>query len=122
MQWVTRYNDALDAFRLSDKAATLIMEIGLGEIATATSFIEYVCAKYGVSKSGAWYCLKKLKKAGLIEFTEKGEGYRPLSLTSRGVELFRGLRSVTARVGSEARQQIQEAHETAAVSAIMSKR
>ncbi len=116
MQGVTRYYDALDAFRISDKAATLIMEIGFDEIATATSFIDYVCAKYGVSKSGAWYCLKKLKKAGIVEFTEKGEQYRPLSLTAKGVELFRQFRSITARVESEARQQIGEVRATAAVS------
>jgi len=108
MQGVTRYNDALDAFRLSDKAATLIVEIGFDEVATATSFIDYVCAKYGVSKSGAWYCLKKLKKAGLIEFTEKGEDYKPLSLTPRGVELFRQFRSITVRAGGEVRQQVAE--------------
>lgn len=116
MQGVTRYNDALDAFRLSGKAATLIMEIGLGEIATATSFIDYVCEKYGVSKSGAWYCLKKLKKAGLIEFTEKGESYRPLSLTPVGVELFRRFRTASVRAGSEARGQEGEVRATAQVS------
>ena len=32
----------LDAFRISDKAMTLIMEIGFDEIATATSFIDYI--------------------------------------------------------------------------------
>lgn len=121
MQGVTRYNDALDAFRLSGKAATLVVEIGFDEVATATSFIEYVCEKYGVSRSGAWYCLKKLKKAGLIEFTEKGESYKPLSLTPKGVELFRQFRSVTARADGEALRQVAEPRE-AAVSVSMSKR
>jgi DNA-binding PadR family transcriptional regulator len=105
MQVGTRYNDALDAFRISDKAATLIMEIGFDEIATATSFIDYISAKYGVSKSGAWYCLKKLKKAGIVEFTERGEQYKPLSLTAKGVELFRQFRSITVRVEDETGQQ-----------------
>jgi len=117
VQGVTRYNDALDAFRLSGKAATLIIEIGLDEIATATSFIDYVCAKYGVSKSGAWYCLKKLKRAGIVEFTEKGESYKPLSLTPKGVELYRQFRSITAREENELRQQAAEARVAAQVSA-----
>ena len=109
MQGVTRYNDALGAFRLSDKAITLIMEIGFDEIATATSFIDYVSEKYGVSKSGLWYCLKKLKSAGLVEFTEKGGSYAPLGLTLKGAELFRRLRSITARVESEAGQEVVKA-------------
>jgi len=113
VQGVTRYNDALDAFRISDKAATLIMEIGFGEMATATSFIDYISMKYGVSKSGAWYCLKKLKRAGIVEFTEKGEPYVPLSLTAKGVGLFRQFRGVTVRVGVEASRQVAEARAAA---------
>jgi predicted transcriptional regulator len=92
-----RYSDAFFGFRLSDKAVMIIAEIGLGEISTATSFIDYFCSKYGMSKSGAWYCLKKLKKAGLVAFTEKGEQYTPLSLTEKGIELFRKFGSVTSR-------------------------
>jgi len=94
MQVGTITSSAFDGSRLSGKAVTLIIEIGLDEIETATSFIDYICAKYNVSKSGVWYCLKKLKKAGLVEFTEKGDAYKPLSLTQKGVELFRGFRSV----------------------------
>ncbi len=74
----------------SDKEVLLLAEIGLDEIATATSFVEYVCGKYGISKSGAWYCLKKLKKEGVVEFTEKGEACKPLSMTKQGLEVFRG--------------------------------
>jgi DNA-binding PadR family transcriptional regulator len=124
MQWATTRYDALDAFRISEKAATLMMEIGLDEVATATSFIDYFCSKYGVSKSGAWYCLKKLKKAGLVEFTEKGESYKPLSLTPGGVELLRRFRGFTIRPDLEggAREQPRRAIATASVSAMMGKR
>ncbi len=106
MQAGIRYSDALFGFRLSDKAVMIVAEIGLDEIATATSFIEYFCSKYGMSKSGAWYCLKKLKKAGIVSFTEKGEQYTPLSLTEKGVELFRQFRSITARDGVAIRPQV----------------
>ncbi len=94
------------------------MEIGFDEIATATSFIDYISAKYGVSKSGAWYCLKKLKKAGIVEFTESGEEYRPLGLTAKGVDLFRQFRSVTARAEGTEESQQEEARVTATVSII----
>jgi hypothetical protein len=93
----TTSSDAFFGFKLSSKAVMIMAEIGLDEIATATSFIEYFCSKYGVSRSGAWYCLKKLKKAGLVAFTEKGEQYVPLSLTDRGVELFRSFGSMAVR-------------------------
>jgi hypothetical protein len=83
-----KYNTTLEIC-FSDKEVLLLAEIGLDEIATATSFVEYVCDKYGISRSGAWYCLKKLKKEGVVEFTEKGEEYRPLSMTEKGLEVFR---------------------------------
>lgn len=97
MQAGTTSSEALFGFRMSDKAVMIIAEIGLDEIATATSFIEYFCSKYGVSRSGAWYCLKKLKKAGLVAFAEKGEQHAPLSLTDKGVELFRRFGSMALR-------------------------
>lgn len=75
--------------RLSDKEVRILAEIGLDEIATATSFVEYVCMRLGISRSGAWYCLKKLKKQGVVEFTEKGEEYRPLRMTEKGLGAFR---------------------------------
>ncbi len=84
----TIYSDALEV-RFSQKEVYLLAEIGLDEISTATSFVEYVCNKYAISRSGAWYCLKKLKKEGVVEFTEKGEEYRPLRMTGKGLEAFR---------------------------------
>jgi predicted transcriptional regulator len=84
----SRYSIALEVL-FSDKEVALLAEIGLDEIPTATSFVEYFCSKYGISRSGTWYCLKKLKKEGVVEFTEKGEEYRPLRMTEKGLEVFR---------------------------------
>jgi len=84
-----KYSNTLEAFRFRDKEVRLLAEIGLDEVTTATSFVEYVCGKYAISKSGVWYCLKKLKKGGVVEFTEKGEEYKPLRMTEKGLEVFR---------------------------------
>ena len=45
--------------------------------------------KYAVSQSGVWYTLKKLKIEGLIDFAEKGEVHRPLTLTEFGTHVIR---------------------------------
>lgn len=74
---------------LRDKEVAILREIGFSGIPTATSFVSYLCERYGLSKSGVWYCLKKLKEEGVLEFTEKGEDYTPLRLTSKGIALFR---------------------------------
>ena len=58
-------------------------------IPTATEFVSYVAAKYGFSESGVWYMLKSLKRAGVVDFTEKGEEQRPLTLTDAGMALVR---------------------------------
>ncbi len=79
----------LEVFRLSHKDAQLLAEIGMDWGSTATSFVEHMCDRYEISRSGAWYCLKKLKKEGVVEFTEKGEDYKPLRMTDRGLEAFR---------------------------------
>lgn len=84
-----KYTTSFARFRLGDRAVTILNEIGLDEICTATSFIEYFCEKYGMSRSGAWYCLKKLKKEGVVEFREKGEEYRPLRMTEKGLGVLR---------------------------------
>lgn len=83
------YSNTLEVSRFSDKEVKILAEIGLDEISTATSFVEYICGKYTISRSGTWYCLKKLKKEGVVEFTEKGEEFRPLRMTERGLEVFR---------------------------------
>ena len=83
--------------RLSGKEAQLLAEIGIDWGSTATSFVEYMCDRYEISRSGAWYCLKKLKKEGVVEFTEKGEEYTPLRMTDRGLEAFRAYMSEVRR-------------------------
>jgi DNA-binding MarR family transcriptional regulator len=80
---------AIAVLRLSGKEAQLLAEIGLDWGSTATSFVDYICSRYEISKSGAWYVLKKLKEKGVVEFTEKGEGQKPLSMTEKGLEAFR---------------------------------
>jgi hypothetical protein len=79
----------LEVFKLSGKEAQMLSEIGIDWGSTATSFVEYMCDRYEISRSGAWYCLKKLKEKGVVEFTEKGEEYKPLRMTEKGLEAYR---------------------------------
>ena len=74
-----------------EKEAIILYEIGLQDIPTATSFVEYVSGLYGCSQSGIWYTLKRLKEKGLVDFTERGRGEenKPLSLTEHGREFIR---------------------------------
>ncbi len=76
---------------LSRKEIVILSEIGLECIPTATSFVEYMSEKYGISASGVWYTLKRLKEKRVVDFTERGRGeeYRPLSLTAGGREIAR---------------------------------
>jgi hypothetical protein len=73
----------------SRKKAVIVREIGYDQIETATPFVNYIWEKYRFSKSCIWYNLKKLKKAGLLDFSEKGDGGRPLSLTKNGRDALR---------------------------------
>jgi DNA-binding PadR family transcriptional regulator len=73
----------------SEKEIVLLAEIGLNEVPTATDFVEYASEQYKMSQSGIWYTLKKLKKVGMLDFTEKGEAYRPLALTEGGMRVLR---------------------------------
>ncbi len=74
---------------LTEKELTLLAEIGLDQVPTATLFVDFVADKYSLSASGVWYTLKKLKRYGMLDFTEKGEGYKPLSLTTVGRSILR---------------------------------
>jgi Mn-dependent DtxR family transcriptional regulator len=75
--------------KVTDKELTILYEIGLDLIPTATEFVEVISSKYGVSQSGVWYTIKKLKAEGLVDFAEKGEVHRPLSLTDFGTKSIR---------------------------------
>ncbi|MGC8629007.1 MAG: hypothetical protein ACP5T4_02240 [Candidatus Micrarchaeia archaeon] len=78
---------------------SIIFEIGFDEIGSATSFVEYFCERYGESKSTIWYRLKRLKERHIVDFSERGEEPKPLSLTLVGRELFRQTfsRTVTSK-------------------------
>ncbi len=75
--------------KVTDKEITILYEIGLDLIPTATELVENISMKYAVSQSGIWYTLKKLKFEGLIDFAEKGEEHRPLALTELGTHVIR---------------------------------
>ena len=75
--------------RLNNKELALLSEIGLDQIPAATNFVEFFSESYGASPSGVWYTLKKLKKERVVDFTEKGEAYKPLSLTENGISILR---------------------------------
>ncbi len=75
--------------RFNDKELLILSELGLDQVPSATSFVEFVSEKYSLSASGVWYTLKKLKRKRVVDFMEKGEGYKPLSLTGLGIVVFR---------------------------------
>lgn len=73
----------------TSKEMVILSELGLDEMMSSTPFVDYLHEKYGFSKSGVWYTLKKLKKEGMLDFMEKGEEYRPLKLTKSGLDCLR---------------------------------
>lgn len=93
----------LEVLRLSGKEAQVLAEIGMDWGSTATSFVEYMCDRYEISRSGAWYALKKLKEKGVVEFTEKGEEQKPLRMTDKGLEAFRAYMSDIRKDGAGGR-------------------
>ena len=89
MQLLDRTNYVSEQIKVSEKEIALLYEIGLNLIPTATDFVDYVSNKYQISQSGVWYTLKKLKREGILDFTEKGEEQRPLGLTEMGMHIVR---------------------------------
>jgi DNA-binding MarR family transcriptional regulator len=84
------YNQySMSKLEITSKELLIIMEIGYDNITSASRFVDYIFEKHSFSKSAVWYNLKKMKKKGTVDFAEKGEKYRPLSLTQQGVELLR---------------------------------
>ena len=77
------------SLKVTDKELAILYEIGLNLIPTATEFVENMALEYGISQSGVWYTLKKLKTEGLVDFAEKGEAHKPLSLTPIGTHAIR---------------------------------
>ncbi len=76
--------------QVQEKQRLILLELGYDEV-TATQFVEYISEKYSLSKSGIWYLLKKMKREGLVDFPEKGEQSRPLSLTKGGAIALRSM-------------------------------
>ncbi len=89
MQLSTNTSGKEFGVRVTDKELTILYEIGLELIPTATEFVENVAYKYQVSQSGVWYTLKKLKATGFVDFAEKGAEHRPLALTDSGTKAIR---------------------------------
>ncbi|MGC8479510.1 MAG: hypothetical protein ACP5M9_02470 [Candidatus Micrarchaeia archaeon] len=85
------FKSAEDVKRLKEKEVLLLSEIGLDQIPAATNFVEFFAQSYSMSQSGVWYTLKKLKKERVVDFTEKGEAYRPLALTDNGLKILRSI-------------------------------
>jgi repressor of nif and glnA expression len=75
--------------KFTEKEIILLSEIGLDQIPAATNFVQYFSQRYNISESGIWYTLKKLKRKRVVDFTEKGEAYKPLSLTDNGITILR---------------------------------
>lgn len=88
MQYITTSIEEIDE-KISERKLIVLSEIGLNLIPTATEFVEYMAQKYGASPSGFWYTLKRLKKEGKVDFTERGEEQRPLALTEMGMHVIR---------------------------------
>lgn len=71
---------------LTRREQLVMLEIGTDSIASASSFVEYMCDSYGISKSSVWYILKRLKERNLLDFATKDEHGKSLELTRPGRE------------------------------------
>ena len=89
MQELTTITKKNGELRITDKELSILYEIGLNTIPAATYLVDYISDKYNISASGVWYTLKKLKKEKIVDFTEKGEEQRPLTLTQYGMQILR---------------------------------
>ncbi len=107
MQVANRYREGSLKDSASRKELLLMHEIGLDQIPTATDFVSYASDRFGMSQSGIWYTLKKLKRAGLLDFTEKGEENRPLTLTMEGVGVLRSALALEGGDRHEVRRMAQ---------------
>ncbi len=105
MQVVNRDREGFLKKTVSRKELLLMYEIGLDQIPTATDFVCYASDRFGMSQSGIWYTLKKLKRSGVVDFMEKGEKERPLTLTEEGVGI---LRNALTTEGGEGRNRKEE--------------
>ncbi len=90
--------------RISDRERLFLQEIGSDVIDSASSFVAYIKEVYGIPQSSSWYCLKRLKRLGLLSFHERGsEGSTGLFLTDNGIDLSRQRYIIGERSGREGR-------------------
>ncbi len=85
MALITTSSVEFKSLKLSRREQLVMLEIGKDKIDTASSFVDYMQENYGFSKSSIWYCLNRLKEFGLVEFANKVEQGKPLSLTKTGL-------------------------------------
>lgn len=71
--------------KISRREQLIMVEIDRDRIDTASSFVEYMEDTYGFSRSSTWYCLNRLKEEALVEFANRDEMGKPLSLTKQGL-------------------------------------
>ncbi|WP_088819621.1 MarR family transcriptional regulator [Candidatus Mancarchaeum acidiphilum] len=76
--------------KLPEKEQLTIIEIGLDDIDSASSFVSYLSEMYGFPKSSMWYDLRRLKEKGLVDFAAKGEKGKALRLTEKGIQIYKG--------------------------------
>ncbi|MCL4389599.1 hypothetical protein M1397_03265 [Candidatus Marsarchaeota archaeon] len=74
---------------LTRREQLVILEIGDDSIASASSFVDYLCESYAISKSSIWYILKRLKEKEILDFASRNEPGKSLTLTKGGAEKLR---------------------------------
>ncbi len=92
------YGRVYKEIRISRREQLMLLEIEEDFIDTASSFVDYMKDEYGFSKSSVWYCLNRLKGFGLVEFANKDEIGKPLSLTRHGLDELARLESIRNEV------------------------
>jgi DNA-binding PadR family transcriptional regulator len=79
------YSGVYKDIKIGRREQLIMLEIGKDQIDTASSFVDYIRDMYGFSKSSVWYCLNRLRESRLVEFANRDEIGKPLSLTRQGL-------------------------------------
>lgn len=77
--------------KLTEREQLVILEVGLDDIDSASSFVGYMSETYGISKSSVWYLLNRLKEKEIMDFASKDELGKPLRLTQAGRKSYDAL-------------------------------
>lgn len=89
---------AISKSRLTRREQLLVLEIGMDQIDSASSFVGYISEAYGFSKSSVWYNLNRLKEKGMVDFASRDEPGKTLSLTREGSCELRAMERTGARL------------------------